>query len=121
MTLKSVIATDGYTVFTSTDEFAEAITYYPHRYYGEAARDARSINAVVFREQITVLGGDGDTVLPVWQIHVANDVTYGITSEELDLGGDQLEFPPRDGETAVKKTITQLLTQDNGMLVLECR
>lgn len=121
MTLRAAIATDAYTVFTSTDEFAEAITYHPHRYYGDAARDSRSINAVVFREQIQVLAEDGDTVLPVYQIHVANDSTYGISSDELDLGGDQLEFPPRDGKTAERKTITQLLTQDHGMLVLECR
>lgn len=121
MTLRSMIATDAYTVFTSTDEFAEAITYYPHQYYGEAAPTPRSINAVVFREQIAVLAEDGDVVAPVWQIHVANNSTYGISSDELDLGGDQLEFAPRDGEAAVKKTITQLLTQDHGMLVIECR
>lgn len=121
MTLRAAIATDAYTVFTSTDEFAEAITYYPHQYYGESARASRSINAVVFREAIQVFAEDGDTVLPVWQIHVANDSTYGISSDELDLGGDQLEFPPRDGKTAEKKTITRLLTQDHGMLVLECR
>lgn len=121
MTLRTAIAADAITVFTRSDDFAETVTYYPHRYYGDAARAARSILAVVERLAITVLTQDGDVVAPVWNIHVANDATYGITSEELDTGGDQIEFPPRDGETAERKTITQLLTQDHGMLVLECR
>lgn len=121
MTLHDLIAADAVTVFTSTDDFAEVITYYPHRYYGEAARDPRSIKAVVFREQIQLLTQDGDTVAPVWQIHVANHVTLGISSEELDLGGDQLKFPPRDGKPAETRTVTQLVGQDHGMLILECR
>lgn len=121
MTLHDMIAADAVTVFTSTDDFAEVITYHPHRFYGEAARESRSINAVVLREQIQVLTQDGDTVAPVWQIHVANSNTTGISSAELDLGGDQLEFPPRDGKTAERRTITQLVIQDHGMLVLECR
>ena len=80
---------------------------------------AREINAIVIREQIANL--DSDTVSPVWQVHVANDSTLGITSSEIDLGGDQIELPPRDGKTAERRTITQLLIQDHGMLVLECR
>ena len=121
MTLHDMIAADAVTVFTSADDFAEVVTYNPHRHYGEAARASRSINAVVFLEQIQVLTQDGDTVAPVWQIHVANHATLGITSEELDLGGDQLEFPPRDGKPAETRTITQLIGQDHGMLILECR
>ena len=121
MTLHDLIAADAVTVFGNTDDFAEVVTYHPHRHYGEAARSSRSINAVVFREQIQVLTQDGDTVAPVWQIHVANSAVDGISSEELDLGGDSLEFPPRDGKTAETRTITQLVGQDHGMLIVECR
>jgi len=121
MTLRQTIADDAITVFTRTDDFAESITYHPYQYEGDEARDSRTINAVVFREQIAVLSQDGDVVAPMWQVAVANDVTYGITSDELDMGGDQLEFPPRDGKPAERRTITQLLIQDHGMLVLECR
>ncbi len=122
MSLRDVIADDAVSVFGNTSDFAESVTYYPHRFYGEAARAARTINAIVMREQISAVSQDGgDTVLAVWQVHVANDSTYGISSEELDLGGDQIELPPRDGEAAAKKTVTQLLIQDHGMLVLECR
>lgn len=115
MTLRSTIASDAYTVFTSTDDFAESVTYRPR------SGSTRAINAVVMREQIQIIGEDGDTVAPVWQVHVANDTTYGIASTELNLGGDQISLPPRDGKTAESRTITQLLIQDNGMLVLECR
>lgn len=121
MTLHDMIAADAVTVFTSTDDFAEDVTYRPHRHYGEAARDSRSIKAVVFREAIQVITQDGDTVAPVWQIHVANDPVNGIASDELDLGGDSLDFPPRDGQPAQTRTITQLIGQDHGMLIVECR
>jgi len=119
MTLHDVILSDVSAVFTNTDDFAEVVTYYARQQFGGAVPTARPINAVVLREQITSL--DGDTVSPVWQIHVANDSSLGISSVELDLGGDQIEFPPRDGKEAARKTITQLTVQDHGMLVLECR
>lgn len=122
MTLKQSIADDAVTVFCNSSEFAETVTYYPYQYPGDAARDPRSIVAVVIREQLSSFGEDGsEAVLPVYQVHVANDSTNGIAGDELDLGGDQIALPPRDGETAERKSITQLLTQDNGMLVLECR
>ncbi len=121
MTLKAMIASDASTVFLNTSDFAETVTYYPHTYFGATARDARTISAVVFREQLEVFSEDGDTITPVFEVHVANSTTVGINSDEIDLGGDQIEFPPRDGKAAEKRTITELLTQDNGMLVLRCR
>lgn len=121
MTLRSQIEADVSAVFLNTNDFAETVTYHPHAYYGATARAARSISAVVIREQIRVVSENGDTVLPVYEVHVENDSVTGISSDELDLGGDQIALPPRDGKTAERKTITQLLTQDHGMLVLECR
>lgn len=121
MTLRTTIETDAVTVFTATDDFAEVVTYHPRQRFGEPAPTPRTINAVVIREQITIIGEDGDTVSPVWQVHVANDTLLGIASTELDLGGDQIELPPRDGKTAERRTITQLQVQDHGMLVVECR
>jgi len=121
MSLHDMIETDAITVFTSTDDFAEVVTYYPRQRFGEATPTSRTINAVVMREQIQTIGEDGDTVSPMWQVHVANDSTYGIASSELDLGGDQISFPPRDGKTAERRAITQLMIQDHGMLVIECR
>lgn len=120
MTLRSAIATDAATVFCNTSDFAETVTYYPHTYYGETARDSRSISAVVIREDMEVVSEDGDTVLPVFQVFVINSNTTGISSDELDLGGDAIELPPRDGKTAEKKRIQRIVSQDNGMLELQC-
>ncbi len=122
MTFKDSLVTDAENIFCNADEFAEEVTYIPHRFYGESARSNRTIDAVVMREQITVVSQDGsEVVLPVYQVHVANSTTTGIASTELDLGGDAIELPPRDGKTAEQKKITQLLFQDEGMLVVECR
>lgn len=121
MTLREMIDDDALAVFCNEDDFAESITYKPHRYYGEAARSDRVISAVVMREQITVFGQNNNLPQTVYQVHVHNNSTTGIASDELDLGGDKLEFPPRDGEDSEVFSITQLVTQDHGMLVLECR
>ena len=117
MTLAAAILTDATTVFCNTDDFAEPVVYWKR-----GAMAGRSINAVVIRQQLATVSEDAsETLLPLWEIHVANNATNGISSTELDLGGDQIAIPPRDGQTAVKKTILSLVTQDKGMLVLECR
>jgi hypothetical protein len=118
--LRSMIETDA-AMFVTTSDFGESITYVPHRYFGEEARSSRTINAVVEREQIAVLTDDVETVAPMFVVHVANNVTTGIASDEIDLGRDRLSFPKRDGTTAETFTILHLRSQDNGMLVLECR
>lgn len=115
MTLRAMIATDVTTVFTSTSDFAEAVLYYPR------TGGIREIDAVVIREPVAVISEDGDTVAPTWQVHVANSDTLGISGEELDTGGDQIGLSPRDGQAEERRSITQLLIQDHGMLVLECR
>lgn len=121
MSLRDVISSDAINVFCNDSDFAESVVYHPHRFVTDAIRLPRTITAVVIREQATSYPNDVETVLPVFEVHVANDSTYGISSDELDTGGDQLEFPPRDGKPAERRTITQLTTQDHGMLVLECR
>ena len=65
--------------------------------------------------------GDEVTVLPVYRVSVANDATTGIASSEIDVGSDYIDLPPRDGKTAARVTITQLLEQDPAMLVLQCQ
>jgi hypothetical protein len=116
MTLHDLIESDAATVFCNTNDFAETVTYYPR------GGGSRSINAVVSREQIATFGPDGGQInLPSFQVHVANSATTGISSSELNMGGDEIELPPRDGKTAVRKQIMQLLIQDHGMLVLECQ
>ena len=122
MTLRALIDTDALTVFCNTDDFAESVVYWSRAALSRGDTAGRTIDAVVMREQITAFAEDGSQMnLPSFEIHVANDATNGISSTELDTGGDQIAFPPRDGKAAVRKTILQLVTQDHGMLVLECR
>lgn len=117
MTLHDLIESDAATVFCNTSDFAESVTY-----WARGAASGRAIDAVVSREQIVGFDADNNQVnLPAFQVHVANSSTLGISSSELNLGGDQIELSPRDGKTAEKRSITQLLIQDHGMLVLECR
>ena len=111
MTLRDMMQDDADSVFLNTDEFAESVTY----------NGTRTINAVVQREQLQTVSQDTDTVAPVFYVHVANSASTGISSQELDLGGDTLSFPPRDGKAAETKYIQQLITQDEAMLVLEVR
>ena len=114
MTLRDAITSDASVVFTSTDDFAEVVTYYP------SSGGSRSIKAVVFRDEEQPFSEDG-VLLPVWRVQVVNSSTLGIAGSELDRGGDQIGFPPRDGESAARKSITGLQLQDHAMLVMECR
>jgi hypothetical protein len=120
MSLRDEIEADAVRVFLNADDFAESVTYHPHRFGADAYREPRAIVAVVFRESFQTLGED-ETVVPMFMVHVANNATTGISSDEIDLGGDRIEFPPRDGQPAQRRTITRILTQDHGMMELECR
>lgn len=115
MTLHDTIIEDGKKVFCNADDFAEQVVYYKRN------GRSRKIKAVVMREALGVLPEDGDVVYPMFEVHVANSEDDGITSDELDLGGDQLEFPTRIGQPKMRRSIMKLLSHDEGMLVLECR
>lgn len=114
--MRDIIAEDALNVFCNTSEFAETVTYMPR------SGALRSIVAVVMREEITLIAEDGGQAnAPVWRVHVHNSETTGISSTELNMGGDKISFSPRDGQQPIAKVIQRLLLQDHGMLVLECR
>jgi len=121
MTARDNIAADALAVCTDTDGFAEALTYYPHQGFGEAAPASRSISGIVVRRQINTYEDDVATQLKEFEVYVANDATSGISSTELDLGGDRIGIPDRDGKSEVIRTILELTDQDHGGLVLLCR
>lgn len=121
MSLKDTMREDASSVFCQLDDFAENVTYRPHRFFGEEARPDRTIRAVVIRESETVLSEDGDTIVPVWAVHVVNSETLGIASEELDTGRDEILLPPRDNQTPEARTIVRIVEQDQGMITLQCQ
>ena len=115
MPLHDAIQADAINVFANPNDFAEPVTYY------KKTGKARPINAVVVRDALAILPEDGDTATPVFEIHVANDIVEGISSEELNLGGDMIAFAVRVGQAVQRRTITKLLAHEEGMLTLECR
>lgn len=121
MTLRDLIVTDAKNALISSDDFAETVTYVPYNFAGRTVRAEREIKAVVIRQQLQIFSEDGNTVVPQFEVHVANDETVGISSEEIDLGGDAIKLAPRDGKAVETRSVTHLLQQDHGMLVLQCQ
>lgn len=114
MTLKAAISADANTVFLNTDEFAEVVLYRP------VLGATRSIKAVIIREELASSEESGGAVTPVFEVHVANSSATGISSTEINLGGDAFDFPVRDGLSVSTRRINAILFQDTGMLVLQC-
>ena len=118
------MTTDATTVFLRDGDFKESakITYHPHTYYGTVARADREIDAVIEREAVQTIAEDGaEHSAPLYIVHVANSSTLGISSDELDVGGDQLTFAGRENKTPRKRSIVQVITQDHAMLILQVR
>jgi hypothetical protein len=115
MTLHDTIQADASTVFCNANDFAEPVTYY------KRDGSARVIQAIVLREGYELLAEANDAVVPMLEIHVANSDTLGISSDELNTGGDQLGIPTRVGQPELIRAIVRLVSHDEGMLVLQCR
>ena len=98
-----------------TDTFAESVTYYPK------AGGSRAISAVVTRQQPAEVDGAPHGHAPKLSVHVINDATTGISSAELDTGGDEINVAVRTGDTATRRRITKIISIDAGMMELELR
>lgn len=89
--------------------------------YTKTTGATRTIDAVVIRDGWTTLPGTNDEV-PFYEVHVANDLTSGISAGELVVGKETLSFAIRAGQASVSaRTIIRIVSHDEGMLVLECR
>ena len=105
-------------MFLQSGHFAESVIYCPHL-FGTAATP-RLISAVVIRNQVATFSPD-EQIVPEFEVRVANDATTGISSAELNTGGDMIKLSARIGETATKRSVQYLTEHDEGMLVLICR
>lgn len=85
-------------------QFGESVVYHP------SGGTARTITALVERSQETE-----------FQIRVRNSSCNGISSGELDTGGDEIAFPLRIGEAAVRRSIVALSDDSNGMTRVICK
>lgn len=90
-------------------QFGEPVTYRP------AAGGTRSIDAMVERRSVEIMAELGEVSSNTMIVRVENDATNGITTAEIDTGGDLLDVPLRSGETAVTLAIVQLLNSHGGV------
>jgi len=100
-----------------TAQFGEAVVYHPRN------GSARRITVVVQRDVPTGIDGvpGPQHGMNVMQVEVMNDPDKGISSNEIDLGGDRLEIIVRIGGESSMRPIGQILSQDDGTLLLEVR
>ena len=103
------------TVDDFLDMFGESVQYWSC----EPLAEPRSIVAVVDRDPPANVDGLSHGTAPRLTIRVANSASLGISSTELDCGGDCIEMAVRIGETVKRKRIVKMLKQDAGMLTLE--
>lgn len=115
MSLRNMMLADAKQIATNVNEFGEAVTYYTRD------GDARDISVVVVREALDMLPEAGDVTSTLFQVYVANDSTVGITRDEIDRGGDYIEFPIGNGKEPTRRSIIRILEEDDAMMVLECR
>ncbi len=125
--LEDQIEDDAIMSFLDVDGFAETVVYVPGSQlanYNATPRTyaGRSISAVVRRMVPEAAFGIRQDVQPRLLVIVANSATLGISSSELDTGGDKLILPYRIGEAASMHPVKQQKgseTNDPGCLYLE--
>jgi hypothetical protein len=94
-------------------QFGESITYYPN------GGGRREIFAIVERNPPAVFDASGNAVLPTATIRVHNSCRSGISSREVDIGKDEIEFVLKIGETIPKRfSFMTLMSQDAGVCQL---
>jgi hypothetical protein len=93
--------------------FGETVTYYP------AAGGTREITVIVERDGPAKLDDAPHGVSDKLIIQVANDATTGISSDEVNTMKDIVKVAVRIGDTAQDKLVTEIISQDAGMMRLE--
>ena len=85
MSLKDSIRKDVTNIFLNEDDFAERIVYYFR------SGGSESVSAMVERSPSAIYDPAGNVVLPVFSITISNSCQSGITTEKIDVGGDEVE------------------------------
>ncbi len=93
-------------------QFGETVTYYPN------SGASRSITAMVLREELATVGELGDVQSQSIVVRVLNDATVGISSTEVETGGDEIGVALRLGEAAKRRAIVRVQADSTGMLRL---
>lgn len=91
---------------------AEWVDYFPR------GGSARRIRAVISRNGPENLPNVAGGSTPQFTALVRNHATLGITSDEVDSGGDTIEVGPRVAEVPKTRRITEVLNHDAGLMLL---
>lgn len=86
--------------------------------YLPKAGGSRSIQAVIDYVGAQALDGLKGGSRPHVELYVRNDAAAGISSREIDTGGDKVQVPLRRGRSVRTIRIVQILAQDRAMLRL---
>jgi len=98
------------------DEWGVTIAYKP------AGGGSRTIVAILDYGQITQLPGMPAANSGTVTMTVANSSTIGISSSEIDRGGDKVSIPwPNEKSALQDRRVTKIISQDAGMMTLEVR
>lgn len=107
-------ATSGFPALLA--QFGEPVVYYP------ATGGQRSIDAIVTRDPPEIYDDQGKAVLPKFTLRVHNSCTLGISSQELDTGGDDISILLKVGDVKpTRRTIMKLMSQDSGVVSIAVR
>ncbi len=94
-------------------QFGESLTYWP---YGGGRRE---IYAIIERSPPAIFDAAGNAMMPTATIQIHNSCRSGISSREVNIGKDEVEFVLRIGETIPKRfSLMTLLSQSGGVTQL---
>lgn len=93
----------------------EPLVYYPR------SGSSRDINAIVERGTLEVITETGDITSQAIVIRVLNTATGGITSDEVDTGGDEIKVALRIGLTPERRALVRVLDDSGGMIRVLCQ
>ena len=95
------------------DNFGESIAYV------KGCGGRRVITAIVERNPPAIFDASGNAVLPTATIRVYNSTRSGISSREVDIGIDQVEFTRNIGDMSpVTFSLMTMVSQDSGVTQL---
>jgi len=59
--------------------------------------------------------------VPILEVLVKNNITDGISVDEIDTGGDKVQIPVRQGSSKKWARIMRIISQNAAFLKLECK
>ena len=91
--------------------FGEEVTYYPR-----GGGKPRKIMAKVYRSPMAIIEETGEVPSQEFMVMVKSSTCDGISSTEIDTGGDELEVALRVDAPPQRRSIARVVTDHNGLV-----